>query len=254
MTRSCRDLARWMVIVSVGFAVAFPQILAAQASGDGFLFKQPRVAFKFESGYVLQRAHSELFDFVVEQHTVGRRDFDSPYLGAELSVRVSEHWDLAFGLGYQSTSVASEFREFIGADDLPIEQVTSFQLIPATLSAKYFFRDRGRSIGRFAWIPATIDPFIGVGFGVVSYRFEQDGDFVDFQTLDVFEDHLLSTDDAFLARLAVGVNISLSELFLVSAETRYGWASGRLNSKVFSGFDKMDLAGLQLLAGISFRH
>ena len=40
--------------------------------------------------------------------------------------------------------------------------------------------------------------------------------------------------------------------FLLTAEARYGWASGVLDGS-FSGFDKMDLDGLQLVGGIAVR-
>ena len=51
---------------------------------------------------------------------------------------------------------------------------------------KLYLSAPGERIGTTAWIPARVSPWIGVGGGVMQYRFHQDGDFVDFQTNKVF--------------------------------------------------------------------
>ncbi len=173
-------------------------------------------------------------------------------MGGEVAFHASDRWDVFFNVGYQSSSVASEYRLFVDLDDFPIEQVTELRLIPATVGAKYYLIERGRSVGRFAWIPNTLAPFVGGSVGVISYRFEQTGDFIDFATDEIFLDQLLSEGETFLARALAGVNISLSKQFVFTAEARYGWASGDLG-RDFSGFDKMDLDGLQLVGGLAIR-
>ena len=189
---------------------------------------------------------------MIEDHTVGRRDFDSPYVGGEIAIRAAERWDVAVAVGFQESSVQSEYREWVDSNDLPIEQVTSLRLVPVTVSAKYYLRERGRTIGRFAWIPNAISPFVGGGVGVVSYRFEQEGDFVDFQTLDIVYAQLRADGQAFLARAIAGVNISLNKQFVFTAEGRFGYASDPVTGD-FSGYEDVDLAGLQLVGGIAVR-
>ena len=252
MIRNIRDFV-WAstVVAMAGMALALPETAHAQG-GDGFLFKTPSVSIKFETGYGFQRASSEIFDFTRDQLTVGRRDFDSPYVGGEIAFRAADRWDLFLSVGHQSSSVASEFRDWVDADDLPIEQVTELRLIPAVMGAKYYLKERGRAVGQFAWIPTTMAPFVGGGVGVMSYRFEQTGDFIDFETLDVFPDRFTSEGTTFLARASAGVDISLGKQFLFTAEGRYGWASGDLGLD-FSGFDAMDLDGFQLVGGLAVR-
>lgn len=247
-----RRLVGCALLTASGLVLGAPEAVLAQQGGDGFLFRQPRVTVKFESGYGILNARSDVFDFTIDQLTVGRRDFDSPYVGGELAVRVTERWDAALGVGFQSSSVKSEFRDWVDLDNLPIEQVTDLQLIPLVVSARYYLRERGRQIGRFAWIPNGFAPFVGAGIGVVSYSFEQNGDFVDFQTFDVFTDRLHTEGDAFLARASGGVNLSLNKQFVLTAEARYTLASAE-PANDFSDFDKMDLGGFQLVGGISIR-
>lgn len=231
--------------------VAAPGAAWAQG-GDGFLFKQPQVALKLETGYGFQRAQGRIFDEVTRIHTLDRRDFDSPYLGGEIAVRLDERWDLALGVGYQSSSERSEFREWVGGDGLPIEQVTELRLVPVTVSAKYYLAPRGRSIGRFAWIPETVAPFVGAGVGIMSYRFEQDGEFVDYDTLDIFFDRFTSQGNTFLARAAAGVDVALGKQLVLTGEARYGYARAPMDYD-FSDFGNIDLDGLQLVGGISVR-
>jgi len=251
MTPSIRAFLLRTAFAATGLTLVVPGVALAQG-GDGFLFRPPRVTLKFETGYAFQRARSDIFDFTVDQLTIERRDFDSPYVGGELAVWVSERLDVAINVGYQSSAIASEFRRLVDQDDLPIEQVTQLRTVPTTISAKLYLRDRGRTIGSFAWIPTGITPFVGAGIGVTWYTFQQIGDFVDFDTSEIFIDRLYSDGEAFLGQARAGVDVSLGGQFLLTAEARYGWASGVLDGS-FSGFDKMDLDGLQLVGGISVR-
>lgn len=251
MSRKPRSSGIRRLLAGAALALVLPAAISAQG-GDGFLFKTPRVSLKFETGYAFQMAGSDIFDFVVDSLTVDRRDFDSPYVGGEFAFRVSERLDVAVGIGYQQSSVDSEFRFWVDADDNPIEQVTELRLVPVMVSAKYYVRDRGRSVGRFAWIPTRFSPYVGGGIGLVSYRFEQVGDFVDSQDFGIFYDDLLSEGEAPLVRALAGLNFSLGKQFLFTAEARYGWASAEL-SRDFSEFSRMDLDGLQLVGGIGVR-
>lgn len=251
MTRTIRDRFFCGLIALICATVCLPEAAFGQG-GDGFLFKRPRVTLKFESGYGFQRAQSDIYDFVIDKHFIERRDFDSPYLGGEFSVRVSERLDLGVSVGYLSSSILAESRHFEGTDDLPIESVTELRQIPVTFNARYFLADRGRSLGRFAWVPENIAPFVSAGAGVVGYRFDQVGEFVDEQTLDIFYDRFNTDRSTFLARAGAGVNVSLNKQFIFSAEARYSWARGELSSD-FVGFDKIDLDGFQLVGGIAVR-
>ena len=71
-------------------------------------------------------------------------------------------------------------REFTDNNDLPIQQSTKYRRVPLTVGLKYYLADRGRSVGEFAYIPSKIAPYVGVGAGAMWYKFEQNGDFVDF--------------------------------------------------------------------------
>lgn len=240
----------WMLCAALCAVPAFPGKAAAQRSG--FLFKRPTVTLGVRLGYALPRASSDIFDFTREQLTVDKRDFNAPYIGGELGIRVIEHLDLALNLGYEWSETRSEFRDWVDTDDLPIEQDTRFTRLPLTLGVKAFPWNRGRRISQFAWIPKRWAPYLGAGAGVVWYRFEQVGDFVDFETLDIFFSEFESSGSTPLAYLAAGVDVSLGTRWLLNGEGRYAWASTGMD-RDFVDFDDIDLAGFRMTAGFSVR-
>ncbi len=245
-------LQRRLVLVAVASTLSLPLAVSAQAGGDGFLFKQPYASFGIWGGYALAQAGSEVFDFASEYLTIDKNDFASSAWGAELSVRATERLDIAAGVGLTHTSTRSEFRDWVDGDDLAIEQTTEFTRVPVTLRAKWYLRDRGRSVSRFVWIPERWTPYVGAGGGVVWSRFVQDGDFVDFETLDVFASQLESEGTTGTAHVFSGVDISLGTKVVLTGEGRYSWGKMAMGQD-FADFDSIDLSGFQATVGLSLR-
>jgi hypothetical protein len=188
--------------------------------------------------------------------TLDQKDlsFSSPAFQGELAVRVTEQIDIAGGVGFSKRTTRSEFRDFEGTDDLPIEQTTTFSRTPLTLSVKGYLMPRGRSISRFAWVPARWAPYVSAGGGAVRYLFDQQGEFIDFDSanLDIFRDRFRSEGWAPTAHAAAGVDLGVTRYLLVTAEGRYSLGSAKLGSD-FVGFDNIDLSGFQATAGFSLR-
>jgi hypothetical protein len=237
--------------VALFLAVALPAATEAQSAPD-FLFRMPRVSLGLRVGYAVPLVSSDIFDDTRDQLTVESRDFYSPSLGGQLSVRATPRVDIAFDVTVSRTDTRSEYRDWVDTNDLPIEQVTKFQRIPAVFSAKVYLADRGRSVGRFAWIPASWTPFVGAGAGWVFYRFERDGDFVDFETLDIYTDRFVSEGSTPTIHVYGGADWSLSPTVFLTAEGRYAWGRADMGYD-FVGFDPMDLSGFQVATGISIR-
>ncbi len=250
MSRRRSLLAGAAMLAATTLAAALPA--AGQAPERDFLFRTPRVTLGIRGGYAVARASSEIFDFTREQLTVDRSDFDAPAFGGQLAIRVTPRVDLALDLSVASTRSRSELRKWVGTDDLPIEQETEFRRIPLTVGVKAYLKDRGRSVGRFAWIPARWVPYVGAAGGWVWYRFEQAGDFVDFETLDIFADRFISEGTTPTVHVYTGADWSLGPHFVLTAEARYAWATADMSGD-FVDFDPMDLSGLQASLGISLR-
>ena len=232
---------------------------ALEAQDADFLFHRPWVSVGIRGGYSLPNQGSEVFAFIKDELTIETSDLYAAALGAELAIRATERLDVALGVDWSRSRTRSEPRGFEATDGLPIEQITTFQRVPITLTVKGYLFERGRSVSRFAWIPARWSPYVGAGFGALRYSFEQDGEFVDVDSCDpvteecdIFRDFFVSEGTTPVAHVLAGADISITPRFVITGEARYSWARSEM-SRDFVGFDKIDLAGLQMTAGVSVR-
>ncbi len=244
---------RLLVLLLLAASVPAP----VNAQNRDFLFGTPRATFTFRAGLHMPRAGSgdgtqSLWDLTRQELTVDTRDLAGASIGGDLAVRATPRLDLLLSVGYTNARTRSEFREWVDNDDLPIEQTTEFSIRPITAGVKAYLKDRGRAIGRFAWIPETWNPYVGVAGGIVSYRFVQHGDFIDFETLEIFGDRFYSRDRGATIQLFSGMDVAVNGRILFVGEAKYGFASAPLSAD-FVGFPDLDLAGLQVTFGIGFR-
>lgn len=246
-------MKRAVLIAALAVAAGVPGVSAQRAGGGpGFFFREPRVSLGFRAGYSVPQSSSGIFEFPLDSLTI--HNFNSPYVGGEVGVRVTEHVDLALVVGWTGTNRHSEYRNWVDQNQLPIEQETKFQTLAGTVGAKYYFGSRGRSIGRFAWVPAKVMPFVSAGVGAVWYEFRQSGDFIDFQspTYDVFSDVLTTSATSAIAQLGAGVDVSLTKNLVLTGEGRFNLASADVNPP-FDPSENIDLNGLQMLVGLGLR-
>jgi hypothetical protein len=224
----------------------------AQRGGEGFLFGAPKVSLTLYGGLASPTASSDLFTFSMRELTLGRSDFLSGGIGGDFAIAVSDRYDLVLGLSHSTSRARSEFREWVDNDDQPIEQTTTFRRVPVTASMRYHFAARGRRIGSVAWIPSQFVPFVGLGAGVMRYRFTQAGDFIDYDTMNVFADHYESAGIAPVVQGSLGAAWNLNTRLQLTGEVRYLHGRGKL-SQDFSGFQKLDLSGATTSLGITLR-
>ena len=241
-----------MAVAAVALILASPGSARAQSSGDGFLFERPRGGIVLRGGLAATTAGGDLYSFLTDQFTLSKGDFRAPALGVDVLVRVAPRLDLDFGVGFSGSKKASEFRHFVDFDNLPIEQTTSLVRLPLTAGARVYLAPPGRSIGKFAWIPTKVVPYVGAGGGMMWYRFRQAGDFIDFATTDVFPDAFESSGWTSTAHGFAGVDYSLSPRLALNGEARYTWAKAQLG-KDFTGFDGIDLSDIGVTLGLNVR-
>lgn len=238
--------------------VALLAVLCAPApadaqSGRGFLFDQPDVTLGIRGGFGVASAGSDLFDFSRQELTLSRSDFNGFSAFGDVGLRLQPRLDLVASAGYTGAFADSESRRFEGTDDLPILQRTEYRRVPLTAGLRLYPFGTGRQIGSYAWVPARLVPYVGAAGGGMWYRFRQTGEFVDEETLDIFEDQLESSGWAPTAEAFGGIEYSLSPRLAVTGEGRYSWASAELSDS-FEGFDPIDLAGFAVTIGVSFRY
>src|SRR5215208_4534772 len=155
-----------------------------------FLFGRPKGSLGIRSGLLFARAHSDLFDFLHQQLTIEENDFNTPALAVDIGAAVARHVDVLFGFEYSRATINSEYRNLVDNNRLPIAQRSRLQQITVSASAKIPVIARGREVGQLAWIANPVSPYVGAGAGLLRYKFDQSGEFVDVVDLSIFSDAL----------------------------------------------------------------
>lgn len=254
MTRRPSSTA-WPIAALVGGVLALAPTgdAGAQSGGRGFSFQPPRGGISIRGGLTGARAGGDLFDFTTGSLTLDQRDFRSATVAVDLAwTRPGSRLDVVVGSGFATASAPSEFRDLVGEDDLPIAQTTTFRRVPVTAGLRAYLLPRGRSIGRFAWVPNRVAPYVGAGVGATWYRFRQQGEFVDYETLDVFRDDFQSEGWGPTGYGHAGIDLALGVHVALTAEARYTYAKAAVGGD-FDGFDSIDLSGLATTVGFTFR-
>jgi hypothetical protein len=215
------------------------------------MFGAPDARFSIHTGYSRAGAGSDLFDQVTSDLSLNKSDFSGPTIGAELAMTLSPRLDLALQVDYAGTSKGSEYRHF-AENGVPIRQTTTFKRVPVTANIRAYLVPRGREIGKLAWIPASVVPWVGAGGGFMWYQFKQEGDFVDPSNLNISTDRFDSNGWAPTLQGMGGVDVNLSTRLAFTADLRYNWARAALNSD-FVGYNKLDLSGVSTTLGFTLR-
>lgn len=241
-----------MIATLSALLVGLTAPLHAQAAGDGYLFGVPDGRFSIHAGYSHAYARSDVFDDAIKFLTLTRSSFSGPSIGGEFAITVAPRLDVSLDANYSAAVRKSEDRGYLDNNNLPIEQTTSFRRAPLMANAVLYLAPRGRSIGRLAWIPARFVPWIGVGGGTTWYRFRQEGDFVDYVTLNVFHATLQSSGWAPAVQGLGGVDVTVSPRFAFTMDARRTWARAA-PSRDFRNYDGIDLSSLTGSLGFAIR-
>lgn len=246
------------VVIALGALVASvpgaraqtpPSPVVSPPAPSDFMLGRPKGFLSVDGGFLFASAGSDLYDFITEQLTVERKNFNTPIVGGRIGVAISPRVEVAVLYENAKSETASEYRDFIDNAGLPITQTTMRQDHQIAATVRYSLLPSGRRISRFAWVPRAVTPFVGGGAGAIKYQFEQYGSFVDFQTLRVFNDTFRSQGWAPSAHVLAGADLRVYRRLYVSGEARYTWSSAPLSAD-FVDFEPIDLAGARLGASL----
>lgn len=244
-------------------SLAGPQLFAGnEAAGNSaasqdqggqadFSFRAPGGFLGVRIGKFFPQADGDLFDMFTTDLTLEKSDFRAWDFGVDGGVDLHERLELIFSFDYMKRTKASEFRDFVDENGLPITQTTSLEQIPLTGGVKFLLVPRGRGVGRYAWLPSAVVPYIGGGAGVLWYELQQEGDFVDEHTYEIFPAELKSSGWTPTLYAGGGADIHVFKSAFLTLDLRYVWAKPELD-RDFVSFDALDLSGLRVSAGLQF--
>ena len=161
-------------------------------------------------------------------------------LSGELAIRVTERVDVVADFGYRAVESPLGVPQ-LGGQQRPPHRADHeyFTRRSLTFGVKEYLWDRGRSVGHLAWIPAAVErPSPALSAGWAWYRFEQDGDFVDFETLGRLSRPLPVVGPApTVQRLCWRRLVACAKLPADGAKAGTHWARSPMEQD-FQGFDR----------------
>lgn len=200
------------------------------------------VALKLKLGSFAPRIESDLWEENLETFSIERSDFDALIGGVEFSIALSEYVDLAFGVETSSSTVFSNYRDFVFDDGGEILQDLTLRATPVTAGVIVF------PIGK----RHRVFPYVTGGAGLYVYEYQEEGEFVDFDTFDIYGDLFFERGVGYGGYLGAGVEVGVSELAYIFGEYRRHWARGTHGGD-FQGFGRFDLRANQLSFGVNLR-
>lgn len=208
---------------------------------------QARGALVFKFGWFSPAGESQLWEDNLETFDFQLDDFNYVMGGVELGIELKELLDVTIGFDGYSRRVSSQYRDFVREDGTEIEQDFQLKIFPITGGFRFL------PLGKFH----KFIPYVAAGGALYYFDYQEEGEFIDFGTFDVFSDTFRDSGLTLGGYAGAGLEFLLSEGidegqgWFVFAEFRRHWVGVELAGD-FKG-DQLDLGGYQWGFGVSLR-
>jgi hypothetical protein len=170
------------------------------------------------------------------------KDFGTPTVGGEWEFPLISHVDGSLGIGFSSRSVPSVYSNLVNSDQTEIQQTLKLRIVPFTAIVRFLPLDHG----------APIQPYIGAGVGVFSWRYSETGAFVDFSDNSVFRANYVGSGTTAGPVVIGGLSFPVGS-WAIGGEIRYQSARGNLPADQGFAGPKIDLGGVTYSATFKVR-
>jgi hypothetical protein len=185
-------------------------------------------------------ANSNLFGYDESVYTVSKSDFNGVIGGFQFSQRIARNVEIGLSADVYDKHLYSSYQSFTNPDGSNINQTLHLQEVPVGVTIRLIPTNRR----------ARIAPFIGVGADLIFWKYEEYGNFVDPNTLNISPDSFQSTGVTPGVHVEGGVRIPLSYDVSLVATGKYLWAKADMGDD-FVG-NRIDLGGASATIGINF--
>ena len=168
--------------------------------------------------------------------------FDDDIGGVDYTRMLSERWGVIISASDYQGSQTTAFRDFVDQNGLDIEHTATLEIEELSAGIVLYLLRRD----------AIVAPYIGAGAGIYSYDLAEVGDFIDFDTLDVFEGSFHGDGNALGIFFLVGLEIPVTPAFSIFGEARWRDSNEDLEQD-FATFGEIDLGGREISLGAAFR-
>ena len=204
---------------------------------------------------LLRNYFGEPFDFdpsVTDALSFEFGDFRTGYMFGEWNVAFGNHVEVSAGLGFSRRTVPTIYLDVEDeVSQVPIFQSLHLQVVPIT--------------GLVRFLPfgsaATVQPYVGAGVSLLSFRYREQGEFVDSVTSEIYNAVYRSSGMATGGVVVGGIRIPVKgDVFAITIEGRRQFATGDLGTNLTDSDDtndflteKIDLGGTQFTGGVLIR-
>lgn len=166
-------------------------------------------------------------------------------VGAEVNLGINNHLEAGVGVGYQSGSTGSQYRDYVRDDGSEIRQDIRVRNLPVNVNAKVYPFGRDQ----------RIQPYVGAGVQVNSWRYEESGQFIDFNTPnnDIYKETYKASGVSVGPVAIAGLKVPLNDKVSIGAEYRRQWGKGRLPEDGGFAGDHLDLGANTFQAGVTIK-
>jgi opacity protein-like surface antigen len=200
-----------------------------------------------EDNFDLFQDVSSLYEKSGTGRAVKKSDWIGFLGGAQYNFKLARHLEMGVGIDGYSRTLDTEYLEYERDNGRPILQSLKLDIVP--ISAELRFTNTRRY--------AKVKPYVGVGFDLLYWKYEEFGDFIRFSdsSLPVVEDSFIADGVAPGLHVSAGVRIGISDDIGITANGRYQWGSTNMGKGFRDDFpnNKLDLSGATATVGVNFR-
>jgi hypothetical protein len=160
-------------------------------------------------------------------------DFNGASIGAEWLVPFGQYVEGGIGVSFSRRTVASVYADFIDDDGTEIDQDLRLRLVPIAFTVRVLpFGQR-----------SPVQPYFGGGLGIISWRYSESGEFVDFGAGgEIFRDQFVA-DGSEVGPVVLGGIRFASDAISAGGEIRYHAADAPLDDRFVGSEPRIDLGG-----------
>ncbi len=227
-------MRRASIVTALLFVTAFPAISEAGS-------------LDLRGGVFIPRAESNQYaddseHYKKDGRALEQSDWTSGTGGFQFNQAVGDLVEFGLSVDFYQRTLQTAYRDYVTESGRDIFQTLQLNTVPLGVQVRIGPTRRGQ-----------LSPYLAVGGDLIFYKYEEYGDFVDFDSPSqpIIEDSFISEGVAPGFHVAGGLRIPVGDDFSNVAEGRYQWAKDDMPDD-FRG-NEIDLTGASVTIGLNIR-